>query len=161
MRCLTCERPFTAHSERQLFCHVNCRVAHHRKEQGACFYCGEPGRSRDHFTPHAVSTIAKRRTFRGVEWVPACTQCNAWARDLMGADARFAEIRAKLVAKLAALKPVEWTAHEIEELGPNLRRAVRAKVRAQESLRTRILFLDLRLIEIQAAENETAPVEET
>lgn len=106
-------------------------------------YCGEAASSRDHFVPRAFKAKIQDLGWakKGDIVVPACRECNSTANDKVFGTLR--EKRAyvhdryrKKYAKVLAMP--RWSDEELAELGPTLRTAVVAGIRAQESLKARL-----------------------
>jgi hypothetical protein len=71
---------------------------------------------------------------------PSCRECNSWlsSKSLRSLSERAAYVRSKLWAKMTARdKFVHWDEEELEEMGPNLRREIRAYDRRAIMLRAR------------------------
>lgn len=95
-----------------------------------CYYCGMPATCADHAPSLACVEILLENGVvepKDLVTVPACAECNRWlgsSRHL--AAKRKAIVKAKLAKKLKGRSRCDWSAEELNELGPNLRREVTA-----------------------------------
>jgi 5-methylcytosine-specific restriction endonuclease McrA len=117
-----------------------------------CYYCGGPASTTDHVIPRSVlrcfdyeadpQAHAKLIKGRRLE-VPACHECNT----LLGStyqetlQQRKAFLKSKLRKRYKkVLKLPTWTAEEIEELGPTLKKSLLASLAEKERLKRRLAW---------------------
>lgn len=98
-----------------------------------CTYCGNPADTRDHVTPWSWNSTYRRRAKAGKlgrgQKVPACGDCNNLLNDvpIFTVEGRRAYVAERL-AKEAKKQAPDWSDDELEELGPSLRRRVKARL---------------------------------
>lgn len=146
--CRNCEKVYQRTREWQLFCSDSCRHAWN-EATNTCFYCGDVAEARDHVVP--VREIG-RRTYVNVETVPICKDCN----HLLGgtSDENFRQRMVRLIGKHITktklrdwftleegYRPPLWDESELDELGPSLKRKVKAKLDAQRLAEERLLYM--------------------
>ncbi len=139
--CLYCTKRFTATTERRLFCSDACKMRYNREERLTCFYCGEIAPTRDHITPQAFSAT---EGFRGKETVNCCRKCNSTlgAAAPRSIEGRVLYLVERTIIQYELNNPIpEWDDEEIEELGPNLRSFVEAKIRERQRAFQRLFFM--------------------
>lgn len=97
------------------------------KESRSCFYCGELATEDEHVVPRRCQTET---------WiVRSCKECNSMAGGEPFASVvdKIVYIRDKRRKKYSRLLSIpEWTLEEIEEMGHNMRVAIKASMIAKE-----------------------------
>lgn len=155
-RCTYCSSTFQSDEKRRLFCSDICRTRYNRDNEFVCFYCGDVATDRDHITPHSTGQFPTR-SWRGLDYVNCCSECNT----LMGNFHPYSlgrRIR-RLIDRFARIKglnkgKVQWDEDELEELGPELRRQIRAEQEARDRNEARVAHMRNLLLEVEAAEDE-------
>jgi ferredoxin len=106
-----------------------------------CVYCGMPSDDVDHVPP-----LSRAETLLDLDpdiplWtVPACSTCNRWlgSAPTHTVGGRRSIIISKL-AKLASGRGFAcWTEEELSEIGPNMQREIRSKMRQDDLLLSRL-----------------------
>ncbi len=143
-RCRKCNDRFEVRREWQLFCGDGCRQLWNYREKGWCFYCGEPGDSRDHIHPVAARGEA-RRVFADQETVYACTECNSTLGGLIfdRIEARVGYLINRYRKKYKLdLPEVRWSEQEVGVLGRNLRARIKKLLAKREKAERRQCYLE-------------------
>lgn len=139
--CKNCSTPFTPSKRWQVFCSSRCRALWHKKHKQVCFYCGEPATCKDHTIPR---TNFQYYGFDFRESVPSCTECNT---TLGGVNDSSIQDRVKRLLSLTRKRykldraPVEWSFQELEDLGPDLRANIKARLAAQRLAEERFCYM--------------------
>src|ERR1700745_3610264 len=113
-------------------------------EDELCIYCGDTAHVRDHVPPKKwLRLFAKHNTYltENRVIVPACKDCNATlsAHPLFTIAERRAFIRTRLWHRFKKLLACPgWKDSELEELGPSLKRHIRAKLHQKAHIQRRI-----------------------
>lgn len=111
----------------------------------ACTYCGMPADTRDHVIPRAArGAVAPDVLLRVPDTVPCCRECNSLAGDRIVCES-VAEKREEIqfllrlrYRRLLALP--DWGSEELAELGPAMRRSVRARLRERDTVLERLAW---------------------
>lgn len=108
-----------------------------KTEQGICVYCGMVADTLDHYPPISSSP----RT--GV-LLPACRECNAFARDLYPYDfiKRVEHVKNRIRKKHARMlrrMPV-WEADELDEMSGHMRRDIELWQRKRRIVHARLVW---------------------
>ncbi len=85
-----------------------------------CVYCGDPATTLDHYPP--ISSVPKYGVL-----LPACHECNAFARDLYFNNfvKRAEHVKTRISQKHAnALRMPRWQADELDEISGHMRKDV-------------------------------------
>jgi len=109
-----------------------------------CIYCGMPANTKDHVIPYSYLRNSKRRNNCAPsvgQVVDCCAECN----NLLGSKALFSvperanEIAVCLERRYRKeLNAPYWSEEEINELGPSLKKQVKAKQFLREEVLERI-----------------------
>jgi hypothetical protein len=116
------------------------RVLLDKDASAYCMYCGEVADTLDHLLPEPYTGPIGRAQ---VETVPACRQCNSILGPsvIQGIEARREFVHERLRSKNKALLAMQpFTDEDLAELGPTLRRQVRADMRRQRRLMARLAW---------------------
>lgn len=111
----------------------------------ACFYCGEPADTTDHYPP--LSRISGYEAFNLAQEhyaaVPACQECNRLLSDSLQVSLweRFQHCKDLLQIRYRkVLRTADWEADELEELSPQMRREVAGWVRERKHIERRLAY---------------------
>jgi 5-methylcytosine-specific restriction endonuclease McrA len=104
-----------------------------------CVYCGLPGYTKDHLLPVTFTGKALRKY---VAVVPACQECNSAIGGACGQriGERREEAKRHIRHKYRKLLEVgrRWSAADLAECGPNLRRHIEASADKREVIQQRL-----------------------
>jgi len=150
IKCRECDTEFDISRDWQVFCSSKCKLAYNRKYKDTCFYCGERGTQKDHVHPFCARPEHTRKFSQ--EYVYACGQCNS---NLGGQLFEYTIDRIQFLIdkykkkyKLTA-PAVEWEEDELEEMGPAMRKSIKAHMKNRRKQEDRVIFLELRKREIE------------
>lgn len=111
-----------------------------------CLYCGEVAEVRDHVLPlNRLEVMTPAEVMAASDLlllVPACRECNGWLNSQFfpTLDARQKAVQEHYVQKYRRILSMpDWSLDDLEELGPTLRRHVRAGLQQRERQRRRIV----------------------
>ena len=123
------------------------RVPSLRSSEGwhECFYCGDPADAHDHCPPISRVDDYRALGLRNERFflVVACKECNDMLGSTLQASlaARHDVLKHLLFARYAKrLKTPYWSAEELSELGPRMRREVKAAMRVAERIEQRLAY---------------------
>lgn len=141
-KCRNCEKSFKETKNWQVFCSAPCRDMFNSARNRDCFYCGAPGKHRDHVDP--VSRTGKDRNFTTDEWVWSCIECNLVLTNnvFYTVEDRIAHLITNYQSKADTL--AAWEEDEIVEMGRGLVDAIREQMYIRGGYETRVRYLKYR-----------------
>lgn len=140
--CRNCDSRFKQSRHWQIFCSDKCRKNFEYAVGEFCFYCGEPGVSKDHVHPVSARSGYKR-TFEGQETVFCCKECNSTlgGKVFDSVENRVQYLITRYVHKYKLWKSIVWTEIELEEIGPTLRSAIKTELASRMKAEKRVTYL--------------------
>lgn len=139
--CRQCDEKFGVERHWQVFCGDKCRRKWNYLQRGVCFYCGEPGTSRDHV--HPVAARGFKRRFMGQETVYCCTECNSMLGSSIfsSIEDRVTWIKNQYIQKYGLTHGVvDWEPEEMGELGWSLRARVKKMIAGRHRAERRVCY---------------------
>lgn len=100
-----------------------------------CVYCGMLADTQDHFPPISL-------TSKGL-LLPCCRECNSLAGTSFGSDfyARSQLVKKKLAQRnRKSLKVAEWSADELDEIGPMMKKEVKTWQERRRIIHSRLAW---------------------
>lgn len=115
-----------------------------------CTYCGAwDGNNRDHVVPVAYNRNVNRRVANKVSYrntVPCCEECNVLlsSRLYFSIPSRATYLLGTYERRYKKLlKQPDWTADELDELGPSIRTAIEQSMKDKTEVRRQLEHLRL------------------
>lgn len=139
--CKECSTEFETTRDWQVFCGTKCRVRYNKRFRETCFYCGVYGNHKDHVRPQSESG---KHWFGDLEYLYSCGECNTSLnnRNFKDLEARIQFLIDRYTKKYKLDHgAVELDDDELDELGPALRKRIRAKLAKRRKAEERLIYL--------------------